>query len=70
LICRSIENFTASALSGVPSWNLMPLLSLKVYWQPVLRDRPGFGEAGNDLGALVGEGDERLDHTPAHAISS
>jgi hypothetical protein len=30
LIWRSIESFTASALSGVPSWKLMPLRSLKV----------------------------------------
>src|SRR5687767_915200 len=34
LICRSMENFTASAVSGVPSWNLIPPRSLKVYCNP------------------------------------
>ena len=29
-----MENFTASALSGVPSWNLMPFRSLNVYLRP------------------------------------
>ncbi len=30
MIWRSIENFTASALNGVPSWKLMPFRSLNV----------------------------------------
>src|SRR5262245_14988424 len=34
LNCRSMENFTASASNGVPSWNLMPFLSLSVYQRP------------------------------------
>src|SRR6266481_2197676 len=29
-----MENFTASAFRGVPSWNFTPLRSLKVYWRP------------------------------------
>src|SRR5262245_17277228 len=29
-----MENLTASALSGVPSWNFTPLRSLKGYWSP------------------------------------
>ncbi len=29
-----MENFAAAALKGVPSWNLTPLRSLKVYWSP------------------------------------
>ena len=29
-----MENFTASALNGVPSWNFTPFRSLKVYVRP------------------------------------
>src|SRR5438876_354427 len=36
MIWRSIENFTASALRGVPSWKLTPLRSLNVYFRPSL----------------------------------
>ncbi len=31
---RSMDFFTASALKSVPSWNLMPSLSLMVYTRP------------------------------------
>src|SRR5947199_224167 len=36
MIWRSIENFPASALRGVPSWKLTPLRSLNVYFRPSL----------------------------------
>src|SRR2546425_9628764 len=46
MIWRSIENFTASALRGVPSWKLTPLRSLNVYLSPSFdtvhdSERPG-----------------------------
>jgi hypothetical protein len=68
LICRSIESFTASALNGVPSWKLIALAQLEGVAQPVLRDRPGLGEAGHDLRALVREHDQRLDDAAPDAV--
>ena len=38
---RSSENLTSSAVNGVPSWNLTPVLQVEGVGQPVGRDVPG-----------------------------
>ena len=44
------------------------LAQLEGVGEPVLRDRPGLGEPGHDLGGLVREGDQGLHDPPAHAV--
>ena len=43
-------NLTASALNGVPSWNVTPCFELEGVAQAVFAGFPGFGQARHDLG--------------------
>ncbi len=63
-----MENFAAAALNGVPSWNLTPLRSLKVYWSPSGEMVQDSASPGTSWVVSSGECHQGLDDAPADAV--